>query len=675
MDGGKTWTHVWKQEGQIGTMVVHPANPNIAFAAVLGHAFGPNPERGVLRTRDGGKTWQFVLRKDPDTGASDVALDPSNPNIVFAGLWQARRRPWEMTSGGPGSGLWMSRDGGDTWTQLTGNGLPEGIWGKVGVAVAPSDGRRVYALIEAEKGGLYRSDDGGEKWTLASDHHSLRQRAWYYSTLTVDPSNPDVVWFPQVPLLRSIDGGRTIKSVKGPHHGDHHDLWIDPANPRRMIDANDGGVDLSHDGGEHWFAPPLPISQFYHVSVDNAVPYHVMGAMQDLGTAWGPSNSLNTNGIRLTDWHTAGGGEAGHVVAKPDDPNIVYAGTSVASGTGRAVVIATGMATQFGRIVHLTQQVTPEPTPLQRELAGLTRTVAVLATSIGVVFFVVGITVMKMPPVLGFLFGVGVIVALVPEGLLPTLTLSLALSVQRMARRNAIVKQLAAVDALGATTVICTDKTGTLTQGVMLVRELWTLDDSYEATGAGYNPAGTWRAVKGAPGLGETARLALICGALCNDARLLPPDPRAGRAGWQVVGDPTEGALLVAACKGGLDLEALQREQPRVGEHPFDARRKRMSTLHRWNGSLRIYVKGAPRETLALCTQVQTQDGLAPLSPAQQARIVEATDRLAATGLRVLALAYRDVYDEESIERLLSAESPPEEAERESDLPGPGRLA
>ena len=192
-------------------------------------------------------------------------------------------------------------------------------------------------------------------------------------------------------------------------------------------------------------------------------------------------------------------------------PNIVYAGTSVASGTGRAVVIATGMATQFGRIVHLTQQVTPEPTPLQRALAGLTRTVAVLATSIGIVFFVVGITVMKMPPVLGFLFGVGVIVALVPEGLLPTLTLSLALSVQRMARRNAIVKQLAAVDALGATTVICTDKTGTLTQGVMLVRELWTLDGSYEATGAGYDPAGTWRALHGPPGLGETARLAGGC--------------------------------------------------------------------------------------------------------------------------------------------------------------------
>jgi len=346
-------------------------------------------------------------------------------------------------------------------------------------------------------------------------------------------------------------------------------------------------------------------------------------------------------------------------------PNIVYAGTSVASGTGRAVVVATGMATRFGQIVHLTQQVAPEPTPLQRQLAGLTRTVALLATSIGIIFFTVGVTVMKMPLVLGFLFGIGVIVALVPEGLLPTLTLSLALSVQRMARRNAIVKQLAAVDALGATTVICTDKTGTLTQGVMLARELWTLDSSYEATGTGYDPTGTWRPRAGAAGLSETARLALICGALCNDARLLPPDPQAGRAHWQVVGDPTEGALLIAARKAGLTLEALQREQPRVGEHPFDARRKRMSTLHRRDSGLRIYVKGAPREILALCTQVHTQAGVVPLSPAQRDQIVQATDRLAAAGLRVLALAYHDVADEERIERLLSAESPPEEAERD----------
>ncbi len=325
-DAGKTWTHVWTQEGQIGTMAVDPRDANVAFAAVLGHAFGPNPERGVYRTKDGGKTWQQVLKKDADTGASDVALDPSNPHVVFAGMWQARRRPWELLSGGPGSGLYVSRDGGDTWTPLTGHGLPEGIWGKVGVAVAPSDGRRVYALVEAEKGGLFRSDDGGETWDRVNDHHALRQRAWYYSTMAVDPRNPDVVWFPQVPLLKTIDGGKTIQSIKGPHHGDHHDMWIDPVNPRRMATASDGGIDVSVDGGLSWFAPPLPISQFYHVAVDTAVPYHVFGAMQDLGTARGPSNSLTTVGINPSDWRGVGGGEAGHVVADPSDPDVLFAG-------------------------------------------------------------------------------------------------------------------------------------------------------------------------------------------------------------------------------------------------------------------------------------------------------------------------------------------------------------
>ncbi|MFN7625129.1 MAG: glycosyl hydrolase, partial [Acidobacteriota bacterium] len=181
VDAGKTWQHVWKQEGQIGTMVVHPTNPEIAFAAVLGHAFGPNPERGVYRTTDGGKTWQQVLKKDDQTGASDVAIDPSNPNIVFAGLWQARRYPWDLQSGGPGSGLYASRDGGATWKQLKEKGLPEGIWGKVGIAVAPSESRRVYVLIEAEKGGLFRSDDGGENWQLINPSRALRQRAWYYT--------------------------------------------------------------------------------------------------------------------------------------------------------------------------------------------------------------------------------------------------------------------------------------------------------------------------------------------------------------------------------------------------------------------------------------------------------------------------------------------------------------
>jgi photosystem II stability/assembly factor-like uncharacterized protein len=325
-DAGKTWRQVWRQDGQIGTMVVDPRNPDVAFAAVLGKAFGPNPERGVYRTRDGGTTWEKVLYADPDTGASDVALDPHNPRIVFAGLWQARRRPWELVSGGPGSSLHVSRDGGSTWRKIAGKGLPEGTWGKVGVAVAPSSPQRVYALVEAERGGLFRSDDGGLTWSLASGHRALRQRAWYYSTLTVDPENPDVVWFPQVPMLKTVDGGKTIKSVKGIHHGDHHDVWIDPANPRRMIAANDGGVDVSTDGGVTWYAPPLPISQFYHVSTDTSAPYRVMGAMQDLGTASGPSNSLSSAGITLGDWHTVGGGEAGHAVADPSDPDVVYAG-------------------------------------------------------------------------------------------------------------------------------------------------------------------------------------------------------------------------------------------------------------------------------------------------------------------------------------------------------------
>jgi photosystem II stability/assembly factor-like uncharacterized protein len=335
-DAGKTWQHVWKNIGQIGTMAVHPSNADIAFAAVLGNPFAPSDTRGVYRTTDGGKTWKRVLFKDADTGASDLSIDPSNPRIIFAGLWQTRRRPWELTSGGPGSGLYVSRDGGDTWKSLPAEqepnadgkaeqGLPKKPWGKVCVAVAPSNGRRVYANIEAEEGGLFRSDDGGDSWQRINGHRAIRQRAWYFSTITVDPVNPNVVWLPQVPLLRSSDGGKNFERIRGPHHGDHHDIWIDPKNPQRVIDANDGGVDLSLDGGQSWTAPPLPIAQFYHIACDTSFPYRVGGSMQDIGCYAGPSRSLTAT-IPLSEWEYVGGGEAGHIAFDPSDPNLVYAG-------------------------------------------------------------------------------------------------------------------------------------------------------------------------------------------------------------------------------------------------------------------------------------------------------------------------------------------------------------
>ena len=324
-DAGKNWDHVWKAEGQIGTIVVHPKNENVVFAAALGSPFGAGPERGVYRSTDGGNNWQRVLFVDNDTGASDVAFNENNPSILFAGMWQTRRSPWGMESGGPGSGLYRSLDGGDSWEKLTSDGLPEGIWGKVGVRVAASEPDRVYALIEAEEGGLFRSDDGGDSWERINDSAGLRQRAWYYTTLTIDPTNADVVWFPQVSMLKTIDGGKSVVPVKA-GGWDHHDVWIDPGNPKRIAEASDAGVSLSWDGGATWERPPIPIGQFYHLSVDTRVPYRVMGSLQDFGTAAGPSNSLHGDDILVSDWNPVGGGEAGFVVADPENPDIIYAG-------------------------------------------------------------------------------------------------------------------------------------------------------------------------------------------------------------------------------------------------------------------------------------------------------------------------------------------------------------
>ena len=324
-DAGETWAHLWQAEGQIGTIIVHPKNPDVAFAAVLGSPFGPGEDRGVLRTTDGGKSWNKVLYVDEETGASDVCFDPSNPRILFAGTWQVRRTPWSLTSGGPGGGLWISRNGGDEWKKLEGDGLPEGPWGKVGVQVAPSDPRRVYALIEAEEGGLFRSDNRGKTWKRISDSRGVRQRAWYYSTMTIDPHNEDVIWFPQVGMLKTIDGGSSIRAVKG-GGWDYHDLWIDPQQPNRIVVGSDAGVSLSGDGGATWARPAIPISQLYHVSVDTRVPYRVLGSVQDLGTVSGPSSSWVNEKILLSEWHSVGGGEAGHIVADPSAPDIIWAG-------------------------------------------------------------------------------------------------------------------------------------------------------------------------------------------------------------------------------------------------------------------------------------------------------------------------------------------------------------
>ncbi len=326
MDGGKTWKNIGLHDSRaIGKVIINPNNPDIVFVAALGHPFGPNTERGIFRTVDGGKTWEKVLYKDENTGGIDVAFDPHNPNVLFAALWQARRTSWSMASGGPGSGLYRSSDGGATWKRIEEHGLPKGPYGKIGIAVA-SNSDRVYALIEAHNpdGGLYRSDDGGENWDFVNPSHSLWQRPWYYMHIFADPRDENVVYILDVEAFKSTDGGHLFNKVKMPH-GDNHGLWIDPRDTRRMIASNDGGVTVTLDGGKNWTREDnQPTAQFYHVTTDNATPYRVYGAQQDTGTVAIASRS-DDGSIDRSDWYDVGGGEAGYIAPYPPDPNIVYA--------------------------------------------------------------------------------------------------------------------------------------------------------------------------------------------------------------------------------------------------------------------------------------------------------------------------------------------------------------
>ena len=325
VDAGRTWVHLGLRDTRhIGAVIVNPHDPDIVLVAALGHAYGPNEERGIFRTADGGRSWTKVLYKDRDTGAIDVAFDPENPNIVYASLWQMRRQPWNFSSGGSGSGLYKSTDGGVTWTRLEGHGMPAGILGRIGVSVAGGGSGRVYAMIEAAEGGLFRSDDAGKTWSRVNEDHRFRQRAWYYTHIFADPASADVVYVLNTGAYRSADGGKSFDLMPAPH-GDHHALWIDAKDPRRLINGNDGGASISLDGGKAWTAPyNQPTAQFYHVAVDNRFPYRVYGAQQDNSTI--AIASRDDDGvIGRQDWFEVGGGESGFIAPDPKDAEIIYA--------------------------------------------------------------------------------------------------------------------------------------------------------------------------------------------------------------------------------------------------------------------------------------------------------------------------------------------------------------
>lgn len=326
-DAGATWKHIGLPDaGQIGRIIVHPKDPNLVYVGVQGQIWAPSKERGVYRSKDGGETWEAVLQVDNETGATDLTMDPSNPRIIYAAMWEHGRKPWFIKSGGTAGGIFKTVDGGDTWEKLSG-GLPE-LVGKIGVDVSASKPNRVYAIVEAEldKGGLYRSDDYGKTWSLVNGDRILWSRAWYYMRLEADPLDENTVWVLNVPIMKSIDGGVTFEKKSTPH-GDHHDQWTNPANSDNIINANDGGATITFDGGESWSSIlNQPTAQFYRVITDNQFPYRIYGGQQDNSTVSIASQTFDS-GIGYEDYYDVGGGESAHITFDPENPRLVYATT------------------------------------------------------------------------------------------------------------------------------------------------------------------------------------------------------------------------------------------------------------------------------------------------------------------------------------------------------------
>ena len=352
MDGGQTWKHLGLEATRhIGRIRIHPTNPDIVYVAAQGHLFGHNPERGVYRSRDGGDTWELVLHKSEHAGAIDLTMDPTNPRVLYAAIFHFLRQPWEETSGGPDSGLHKSIDGGDTWTDITDNtGLPSGIKGRIGVAVSPARPQRVWALIEAEAGGLFRSENGGESWELATDQRDLRRSASSYHHIFAHPQDPDTLYVLSYSAWKSTDGGKTFNTLTMPH-GDHHDLWIDPRNPKRMIEGNDGGATISFNEGETWSSIyNQPTHSFFHLAVDTQFPYRVYGTPMDNTAVCVPSRTFEA-AIPWKDCYPVGSSESGHIVVLPDNPNIVIAGAIGSSPGGGGNMLRYDHSTGQSRII------------------------------------------------------------------------------------------------------------------------------------------------------------------------------------------------------------------------------------------------------------------------------------------------------------------------------------